>query len=208
MYCQRQVAQQVVEQASDYELALKGNQGSLNDDVRLLLEDPATIVGEADTVSKGHGRIEVRTAQQNTQLACRMRCRVRAGLEQSGQGAAVWDVGDVGGHMGGSTATPTVIADPGVSDAARVGSELGPGSPPGAVASLLPSAGYVDGHDARSADAGGDGEQHGPGTEGARDSHCDADESGYASWRGHRHYRDSAYPDDAVLPFVGHIFFS
>ena len=69
MHCQRQVAQQVVEQAADYALALKGNQGTLNDDVRLLLEDPATPVAEATTVGKGHGRIEVRTASVSSDVA-------------------------------------------------------------------------------------------------------------------------------------------
>ena len=62
MHCQRQVAQQVIEQSGDYVLALKGNQGSLHDDVRTFLEDPATPVAEAIMVNKGHGRIETRTA--------------------------------------------------------------------------------------------------------------------------------------------------
>ena len=39
MHCQRAVAQQVVEQGGDYALALKGNQGTL-DDVKLFLDDP------------------------------------------------------------------------------------------------------------------------------------------------------------------------
>ena len=42
-------------------LALKGNQGTLNDDVRLFLDDPATPVAQATQLSKGHGRIETRT---------------------------------------------------------------------------------------------------------------------------------------------------
>ena len=69
LHCQRQVAQQVVEPAADYALALKGNQGTLNDDVRLLLEDPATPVAEATTVGKGHGRIEVRPASVSGDVA-------------------------------------------------------------------------------------------------------------------------------------------
>ena len=69
MHCQRQVAQQVVEQAADYALALEGNQGTLNDDVRLLLEDPTTPVAEATTGGKGHGRIEVRTASVSGDVA-------------------------------------------------------------------------------------------------------------------------------------------
>lgn len=40
--CQRAIAAQVVEQDGDYVLALKGNQGTLHDDVNLYLDDPAT----------------------------------------------------------------------------------------------------------------------------------------------------------------------
>src|SRR6266581_1950953 len=38
--CQRAIAQQIVDQHGDYALALKGNQGTLHDDVILLLDDP------------------------------------------------------------------------------------------------------------------------------------------------------------------------
>ena len=38
--CQRSIADQIVRQGGDYALALKGNQGSLHDDVRLHLDDP------------------------------------------------------------------------------------------------------------------------------------------------------------------------
>ncbi len=40
--CQRAVAEQVLRRGGDYVLALKGNQGTLHDDVRTLLDDPAT----------------------------------------------------------------------------------------------------------------------------------------------------------------------
>ena len=39
--CQRAIAQQIVDQGGDYALALKGNQGTLHDDVVLFLDDPA-----------------------------------------------------------------------------------------------------------------------------------------------------------------------
>jgi len=39
MNCQRAIAQQIVDQDGDYALALKGNQGTLHDDVRAYLED-------------------------------------------------------------------------------------------------------------------------------------------------------------------------
>jgi hypothetical protein len=38
--CQRAIAQQIIDQEGDYTLALKGNQGTLHDDVILLLDDP------------------------------------------------------------------------------------------------------------------------------------------------------------------------
>ena len=52
----------VVGQGGDYSLALKGNQGTLYDDVKLFLEDLDTPVAQATPVGKGHGRIEKRIA--------------------------------------------------------------------------------------------------------------------------------------------------
>ena len=62
MNCQRAICAQIVEQGGDYVIALKGNQGTLHDDVRLFLEDPDR-PGEAThtTVDADHGRIETRT---------------------------------------------------------------------------------------------------------------------------------------------------
>ena len=62
MHCQRQLPRQVLDKGADYALALKGNQKSLNDDVRLFLDDPATPLAQATQTGKGHGRIEARTA--------------------------------------------------------------------------------------------------------------------------------------------------
>ena len=69
MHCQRRLSQQVLDQGADYVLALKGNQGSLNDDVRLFLDDSATAVAEASQTNKGHGRIETRTASISSDVA-------------------------------------------------------------------------------------------------------------------------------------------
>ena len=38
MGTQKSIAKQIIEQGGDYVLALKGNQGTLNEDVRLFLE--------------------------------------------------------------------------------------------------------------------------------------------------------------------------
>lgn len=63
--CQRTIAAKVIEQGGDYVLALKGNQGTLFDDVRLYLDDPAHAAGLEESkpeVDADHGRIETRQA--------------------------------------------------------------------------------------------------------------------------------------------------
>lgn len=61
--CQRTIAQQIIDQGGDYALALKGNQGTLHDDVRRYLDDPAArMVTAKPSVDADHGRIETRTA--------------------------------------------------------------------------------------------------------------------------------------------------
>ena len=67
--CQRAIAQQIVDQGGDYVLALKGNQGTLHDDVRRFLDDPESNVSRnAPVVDGDHGRIETRTATVSTDI--------------------------------------------------------------------------------------------------------------------------------------------
>jgi predicted transposase YbfD/YdcC len=68
--CQRAIAQQIVDQGGDYVLALKGNQGTLHDDVVRFLDDPecGATVGDT-TVDADHGRIETRKATVSTDIA-------------------------------------------------------------------------------------------------------------------------------------------
>jgi predicted transposase YbfD/YdcC len=67
--CQRAIAQQIVDQKGDYALALKGNQGTLFDDVVLLLDDPELKANtSAPLVEADHGRIETRTATVSTEI--------------------------------------------------------------------------------------------------------------------------------------------
>jgi predicted transposase YbfD/YdcC len=67
--CQREIAQQIVEQGGDYALALKGNQPTLHADVQTFLNDPASAVNTATpTVDADHGRIETRTATVSTDI--------------------------------------------------------------------------------------------------------------------------------------------
>ena len=67
--CQRDIAQQIVAQGGDYVLALKGNQGTLHDDVVRFLDDPQSQVNTAEpAVDADHGRIETRTATVSTDI--------------------------------------------------------------------------------------------------------------------------------------------
>jgi predicted transposase YbfD/YdcC len=70
MSCQRAICAQIVEQEGDYVIALKGNQGTLHDDVALFLEDPDR-AGEPrhTTVDNDHGRMETRTGEVSTDIA-------------------------------------------------------------------------------------------------------------------------------------------
>jgi len=65
MGCQKEIAEQIVDQGGDYVLALKANQGTLYEDARMYLEDGIAqgFAGEQDfweTVERGHGRPETR----------------------------------------------------------------------------------------------------------------------------------------------------
>ena len=67
--CQRAIAQQIVDQGGDYALALKGNQGTLHDDVVLFLDDPeCKATTAAPVVESNHGRIETRTTTVSTDI--------------------------------------------------------------------------------------------------------------------------------------------
>lgn len=62
MGCQYEPANQIVEQGGDYVLALKGNQGTLHDDVKTFfeLEKENQNIEHYATIEKDHGRIEKR----------------------------------------------------------------------------------------------------------------------------------------------------
>jgi predicted transposase YbfD/YdcC len=67
--CQRAIARQIVDQGGDYALALKGNQGTLHDDVSRFLNDPACdATTAAPVVDADHGRIETRIATVCTDI--------------------------------------------------------------------------------------------------------------------------------------------
>ena len=66
MGCQRSICQQVIDQGSDYVIGLKGNQGSLREDVKVFFDEHlernigGQFVKSADTIEADHGRIETR----------------------------------------------------------------------------------------------------------------------------------------------------
>jgi len=66
MGCQRAIAQKILDKKADYIFALKGNQGTLRDDVELFTAEQKvsnfkdTAVSRASTVDGDHGRIETR----------------------------------------------------------------------------------------------------------------------------------------------------
>ena len=68
--CQREIAQHVIDQKGDYVMALKGNQGTLHDNVRTFLDDPQTkLLVSASTVDGDHGRIETRSGMISTDIS-------------------------------------------------------------------------------------------------------------------------------------------
>jgi predicted transposase YbfD/YdcC len=67
MGCQRNIAQKVIDKKADYVLALKGNQGSLRQDVETFVAEQKeegfkdTTISQDRTIDGDHGRIETRT---------------------------------------------------------------------------------------------------------------------------------------------------
>src|SRR5215471_11945618 len=66
MGCQRAIAQKITDKKADYIIVLKGNQGTLHEDVKLLVDEQKardfkdTTVSFHSTVDGDHGRIETR----------------------------------------------------------------------------------------------------------------------------------------------------
>jgi predicted transposase YbfD/YdcC len=66
MGCQRDIAKKIIEKKADYILALKGNQGTLLDDVELFVAEQKandfkdTTISQHESVDGEHGRIETR----------------------------------------------------------------------------------------------------------------------------------------------------
>lgn len=67
MGCQREIARAILDKGADYILALKGNQGTLREDVEVFAAEQMangfqnTAISRSETVDGDHGRIETRT---------------------------------------------------------------------------------------------------------------------------------------------------
>ncbi|MFI3217652.1 MAG: ISAs1 family transposase [Methylococcales bacterium] len=72
MGCQKSINKKIVDKGGDYLIALKGNQESLHDDVKLHFEQPTREAKAsmlcAETIDKGHGRIEVRRCRLSNDI--------------------------------------------------------------------------------------------------------------------------------------------
>ena len=75
MGCQREIAAKIIAKEADYVLALKGNQGTLRDDVELVFTEQKACeyadiaVDRHETIEKSHGRIETRTVSATSDIA-------------------------------------------------------------------------------------------------------------------------------------------
>jgi predicted transposase YbfD/YdcC len=93
--CQRAIAEQIVAQKGDYALALKGNQGTLLDDVVLLLDDPELKASTAaPVVEADHGRIETRTATVSAEIGWLQKQHQWPGLKAIGKVVRVRDMAE------------------------------------------------------------------------------------------------------------------
>ncbi len=67
--CQREIARKIIDKGGDYALALKGNQGTLHDEVRRFLDDPKCGASVSEPMVEGdHGRIETRMTMISTDI--------------------------------------------------------------------------------------------------------------------------------------------
>lgn len=69
MGCQREICKQIVDQGGDDVISLRGNQGTLHQDVRLFFEDSQSVIEEIGEESdKGHGRVENRLCKATAEI--------------------------------------------------------------------------------------------------------------------------------------------
>lgn len=70
MGCQREIASTIIEQEADYVLAVKENQPTLAEDVKLAFQNASDeVLRSSRTVDEGHGRVEIREYHQCLDLS-------------------------------------------------------------------------------------------------------------------------------------------
>lgn len=93
--CQRAIAQQIIDQGGDYAFALKGNQGTLYEDVHVFLDDPLTEAAtNTPTVDADHGRIETRAVAVSTDIGWLQERHQWPGLKAIGKVTRTREIGD------------------------------------------------------------------------------------------------------------------
>jgi predicted transposase YbfD/YdcC len=100
MGCQTTIAEKIIEKEADYVFSLKGNQGTLNEDVRLFLEtelnkkSSSAIEDSHEEVDAGHGRIETRKCIVSSQTDWLDQKQRWAGLETIAMIEETREIGD------------------------------------------------------------------------------------------------------------------
>ena len=93
IHCQKATAQAILDRGGDYVLALKANQPALLEDVRLLLDDPATAPDDTTETTDGdHGRIEIRRAEIVHDVAWLATAHAWPGLQAVGKVIATREI--------------------------------------------------------------------------------------------------------------------
>ena len=69
MGCQRATCETIINNGGDYVIGLKGNQGTLYSDIKLLFDEKEELIISSNTsIDKGHGRIEERTVYATEEM--------------------------------------------------------------------------------------------------------------------------------------------
>ena len=68
--CQKKIVRKILKRGAGYIISLKGNQSTMHEEIKMFMNDPAfnRKFKRAQTVSKGHGRVETRTCWQTDDL--------------------------------------------------------------------------------------------------------------------------------------------
>ena len=68
--CQKKIVRKIMKRDAGYIISLKGNQTTMHEEIKMFMNDPAfkRKFKRAETVSKGHGRVETRTCWQTDDL--------------------------------------------------------------------------------------------------------------------------------------------